>query len=87
MEVSDVLSELMQAELVYRTALQRVQAEAATLFVAVRKQHSLTQHQLALALSVDHSFISKVEHGHLRAGKPVLRRLAAWLREQEPGDA
>lgn len=83
MSAGDVLSELMQAESRYRDSLQRVQAQAAALFVAVRQQYGMTQHQLALSLSVDHSFISKVENGHLRAGKPVLRRLAAWLAEQE----
>ena len=84
MTAIDVLTDLLRAEQAYRDALNLVQSQAAALFVAVRREHSLTQQQFAAVLAVDHSFVSKVENGHLRAGKPVLRRLAAWLAEKEP---
>ena len=83
MTASDLLRELINAERAYKTTLQRVQDRGAELFRAVRRDRGLTQRQLAALLEVDFSFISKVENGHLRPGKPVLQRLAAFLADEE----
>lgn len=82
MTIEDVLQQLIEAQQTYRKALDSVQAQGPELFKSVRQQYGLTQRDLASALKVDFSFISKVENGHLRPGKPVLQRLAAYLAEQ-----
>ena len=79
MTANDLLQRLIDAERVYKAVLHQVQEQGAELFKAVRNERGLTQRQLADALGVDFSFISKVENGHLRPGKPVLQRLAAFL--------
>lgn len=81
MTIEDVLRQLAEAQQTYRKALDSVQAQAPELFKSVRQQYGLTQRDFADALKVDFSFISKVENGHLRPGKPVLQRLAAYLAE------
>jgi transcriptional regulator with XRE-family HTH domain len=82
MSTEELLQQLIDAQQAYRTALDTVQAQAPDLFKSIRQQYSLTQRDFAAALSVDFSFISKVENGHLRPGKPVLQRLATYLTEQ-----
>jgi DNA-binding XRE family transcriptional regulator len=83
MEAHELLN-LLASERAYRETLQQIQAQGAELFKAIRAEHSLTQRQLADILSVDFSFISKVENGHLRPGKPVLTRLAKWIESRTP---
>jgi predicted transcriptional regulator len=85
MHAQELLNLLASSERTYRDALQQIQAQGAELFKAIRTEYSLTQRQLADILSVDFSFISKVENGHIRPGKPVLARLATWLEEQSHG--
>lgn len=82
MSTEDILQQLIEAQQVYRKALDVVQAQAPDLFKSIRQQYSLTQRDLASALKVDFSFISKVENGHLRPGKPVLQRLVFYLEER-----
>lgn len=83
MTASDLLQRLISAERTYREALHAVQDDGGRLFREVRKQHSLTQRDFAALIGVDFTFVSKVENGHMRPGKPVLTRLAAWLAEQD----
>lgn len=85
MTAEDILRQLTEAQRAYHTALDSVQAQAPVLFKSIRQQYGLTQREFADALKVDFSFISKVENGHLRPGKPVLQRLAAYLAER-PND-
>lgn len=82
MSTEDILQQLIEAQQAYRKALDIVQAQAPDLFKSIRQQYSLTQRDLATALQVDFSFISKVENGHLRPGKPVLQRLTLYLSER-----
>lgn len=84
MQASEMLRQLVQAERTYRDTLLTIQALGPELFRSVREEHKLTQRQLADILHVDFSFISKVENGHIRPGKPVLERMAQWLNEERP---
>lgn len=84
MDAVSLLQKLRDAERAYRTTLHEVQEHGGALFKAVRKEQNLTQRQLANILHVDFSFISKIENGHMRPGKPILERLAAYLAEQLP---
>lgn len=84
MTASDLLQRLISAERTYREALHAVQDDGARLFKETRQQYKLTQRDFATLIGVDFTFVSKVENGHMRPGKPVLSRLAAWLSEQEP---
>lgn len=84
MVADELLRLLIEAEKTYHESLDRVQSQGAELFKSVRAEHHLTQRQFADALEVDFSFISKVENGHMRPGKPVLSRLAVWLLSQRP---
>lgn len=84
MNASDLLQRLISAERAYREAVHAVQKDGGRLFREVRQQYKLTQRDFAALLGVDFTFVSKVENGHMRPGKPVLTRLAAWLAEQEP---
>ena len=86
MTANDLLRQLIEAERAYKTVLHLVQERGAELFRATRDERGLTQRQLAAMLGVDFSFISKVENGHLRPGKPVLRRLAAFLADEGGSD-
>lgn len=87
MDAANLLQKLRDAERDYRATLQEVQQHGGELFKAVRKERGLTQRQLADALAVDFSFISKIENGHMRPGKPVLERLAVFLADgDERGD-
>ena len=79
--IEAMLQQLLATQQAYRAALDAVHAQAPELFKSVRSQRNLTQRDLAALLHVDFSFISKVEHGHIRPGKPVLQRLAAYLAE------
>lgn len=79
MQASELLQQLIDAERQYRDVLKQVQTHGAELFKAVRQEHGLTQREFADILEVDFSFISKVENGHIRPGKPVLSRLVRWL--------
>lgn len=81
MTAEDVLRALVAAEAAYRATLQDVQARGADLFKAVRRERHLTQREFAAILGVDFSFISKVENGRMRPGKPVLERLTRYLAE------
>lgn len=83
MTANELLQQLIDAERMYKAVLHQVQEQGAELFKAVRNERRLTQRQLAEALGVDFSFISKVENGHLRPGKPVLQRLAAFLTDSD----
>jgi DNA-binding XRE family transcriptional regulator len=83
MFTDELLRLLIEAEKTYRESLDLVQSQGAELFKSVRAEHHLTQRQLADALKVDFSFISKVENGHMRPGKPVLQRLAVYLADHQ----
>ena len=77
-----ILQQLINAQRAYRASLDAIQAQAPELFKSIRKQRNLTQRELAFLIAVDFSFISKVENGHMRPGRPVLARLAAYLSEE-----
>lgn len=83
MDALTLLQQLRDAEQAYRVALQGIQQHGSELFKAVRNEHHLTQRQLAEVLHVDFTFISKIENGHMRPGKPVLERLGAFLLDQQ----
>ncbi len=79
MQSRELLHLLISTEQSYKEAVRQIQAQGAALFKAIRAEHRLTQRQLADILNVDFTFISKVENGYMRPGKPVLTRLATWI--------
>lgn len=82
MTIERLLQRLADTQREYHEALVLIQDEAPELFKATRKAHGLSQRAFANLLHVDFSFISKVENGHMRPGKPVLQRLAAYIEEK-----
>jgi len=79
MNAGELLDQLINAKIRYRETLFTIQAQGAVLFRTVRQEYHLTQRQLADAIGVDHTFISKVESGSMRPGTPVLERLARYI--------
>lgn len=62
-----------------RVAHEAVKAVAPALFRSVRAQLGLTQQQFAGRLGVNHTYISKIEHGILAPGQPILAELDRLL--------
>lgn len=85
MQVQELLAILVAADQSYKEALALAQDQGAEMFKTIRAERNMTQRALADALQIDFTTVSKIENGHIRPGKPVLRRLAAWLKEQPVG--
>jgi len=81
MDAGELLDQLARAKHAYRQTLLDIQDQGGVLFRAIRLEYDLTQRELADALGVDHTFVSKVESGKMRPGAPVLERLAKFLED------
>jgi ribosome-binding protein aMBF1 (putative translation factor) len=85
MDVDELMARLERATREYRAAHAAVQEHGAAVVKAARQQLGMTQRELAERLGVDHSYVSKIENGHIRPGRPFLAALAVVLarRKQE----
>lgn len=82
MDVHDLLTRLERATVEYRAAQAAAQEHGAVVVRTARAQLGLTQRQLADQLAVDPTYLSKIENGHVRPGRPVLTALALLLADR-----
>ena len=79
MDVHELLTRLERATAEYRAAQAAAQADGAALLKAARGRLGMTQRELAEKIGVTHTYVSKVENGHARIGRPTLTAIATLL--------
>lgn len=86
MNTSELLARLLIADREYRSAVQEARAHGGAIVLEARRTLGLTQRGLADAISVDHTYISKIENGAALVSKPVLAKIAQLLEARPPTD-
>jgi transcriptional regulator with XRE-family HTH domain len=85
-EMASILQQLLEIDAQYQDYLKRLQAQAGQLFKQARVELDMTQREMAEKLECDFTYISKIEHGHMRPGNAVLEKLATVLKATDRQD-
>ncbi len=82
MTIESLLERLARADREYRSAIKEVQEKGGKFVYDARMALGMTQRELAIATEVHHTYISKIEGGHVPPGTPFLRKLARLVSER-----
>jgi ribosome-binding protein aMBF1 (putative translation factor) len=75
MDTSKMIASLVATEEAYTRALNDCLNNAPNIFKQARSKLAISQREMAKRLDCDHTYISKIENGHLNPGKPLLKKL------------
>jgi DNA-binding XRE family transcriptional regulator len=78
-----LISDLIIAEKKYMCSLERCQIQGAEIFKETRKRFGWSQRELAALLGCNHTYLSKIENGHLKPGILILIKLGKLINQQE----
>lgn len=82
MELIDYIKRITELETELEQTQNNLLRDAPVLVKEARHQLGLTQRGLADRLGVNHTYLSKIENGHMRPGMPTLRKLAELMERE-----
>lgn len=77
--MDELIDRLAETGRAYREAVVVAQREGPALVKEARNRLGLTQRALAERLEVDHTYLSKIENGHIPPSRALLMRLSRVL--------
>lgn len=77
--MDELIDRLVETGRAYREAVSVAQREGPALVRGARSRLGLTQRALAERLGVDHTYLSKIENGHMAPSRALLTRLSRLL--------